>query len=388
MKFIRNSRTRERVVDVLTKGALIALSALVCLWMVSGARAAGTAGITSIKQEQLADGSWAVDFLLAKPVAKEDVAVDFQRNFIQLSLKGVTAYPARTEKLKHPDLEKVFTYQYQPDLARARVLVKGQASSIKNRSAWEVTDRGIRITVGANPNTAATEDSVKGVAAAPIKSADKEALVNVDAEEAARAEILNESAAASKAKSEGVKAESTASAKTAKPADPESLPLFANSGGQAPVAEKSRELPVSKMLGSLLLVVLMIGAAAMGFRKFALGKGSPFVRQPKMIEVISSQAMGPKRSIAVVKVLDQYMVVGMSGDGMNLLTNLGADVNIDRFIDAAGPGGSFTDVFQGAISSSDAPPSSAAQTAAPKGDPGVRNSIKKRLEGFKPLRGN
>jgi flagellar biosynthetic protein FliO len=388
MKFIRNSRTRERVVDVLTKGALIALSALVCLWMVSGARAAGATGITAIKQEQLADGTWAVDFLLAKPVAKEDVSVDFQRNFIQLSLKGVTAYPARTEKLKHPDLEKVFTYQYQPDLARARVLVKGQASSIKNRSQWEVTERGIRITVGANPNAiATTEDAVKAVAAAPSKSSGKETIASADAEEAARAEILGESSAP--AKNEAVKADSHAAAKNAKPADPESLPLFANSGTAAPAAEKSRELPVSKMLGSLFLVVVMIGAVAMGFRKFALGKGSPFVRQPKMIEVISSQSMGPKRSIAVVKVLDQYMVVGMSGDGMNLLTNLGADVKIDRFIDAAGPGGSFTDVFHGAMSTDAAPPTATAtQAAAPKGDPGVRNSIKKRLEGFKPLRGN
>ena len=37
-----------------------------------------------------------------------------------------------------------------------------------------------------------------------------------------------------------------------------------------------------------------------------------------------------KRSIALVKVLEQYMVVGMSGDGMSLLANLGTDVKIDR----------------------------------------------------------
>src|SRR5690606_18148539 len=37
MKFIRNGRVRDKIVDALAKGILIAFSALVCLWMISGA---------------------------------------------------------------------------------------------------------------------------------------------------------------------------------------------------------------------------------------------------------------------------------------------------------------------------------------------------------------
>ncbi|MGZ3661973.1 MAG: flagellar biosynthetic protein FliO, partial [Bdellovibrionota bacterium] len=147
----------------------------------------------------------------------------------------------------------------------------------------------------------------------------------------------------------------------------------------------------TRIVASLLLVIGVIGACAVGFRRFALGKGNPFQRQNRVIETIATQGLGPKRSVAVIKVLDQYLVVGMSGDGMNLLANLGSDIKIDKYLDQiGGPGSSFTDTLEGAL---------AGVTAAGKTDTagppltsraaeielGIRSSIKKRIAGFKPL---
>jgi flagellar biosynthetic protein FliO len=144
-------------------------------------------------------------------------------------------------------------------------------------------------------------------------------------------------------------------------------------------------------VASLLLVIGLIGACAVGFRRFALGKGNPFQRQNRVIETISTQSLGPKRSVAVIKVLDQYLVVGMSGDGMNLLANLGSDVKIDKYLDqVGGPGTGFDDTLEGAL---------AGVTAAGKTDTagpplthknvlkelGIRSSIKSRIAGFKQL---
>lgn len=379
MRFIRNSRIRERIIDAVAKGILIAFSALVCLWMISGARAAG-ADISDIRQHAEADGSYAVEFVLSKPLAKEDIAVEFQRNFIQVSLKGVSAYPARTERLNHSLLEKVFTYQYQPDLARARVLLKGQASAIQGQSSWELDKQTVKLSIrgGVANAPAKTKDALRTRAAAPTERAETSA---VDAEEARmREEIIGQVK-----NPEKTEAAAPAAAKTV--TDHESLPLF-SAPTEGAVAAKSKESPAAKVFAALLLVVGVIGAGSLAFRRFVQGKGITFQRQGKMIEVISSQSLGPKRSIALVKVLDQHMVVGMSGEGMTLLANLGANVNIDRFSDdiGIGSGASFTDTLQSTISAGGRSEAENGRGAQKSGlDIGFRASLKKRLEGFKPL---
>ena len=112
----------------------------------------------------------------------------------------------------------------------------------------------------------------------------------------------------------------------------------------------------------------------------------------KVIDVIASQSLGAKRSIALVKVLDQYMVVGMAGDGMSLLANLGADVKVEKYLDQiGGPGSSFLDTFEGALAGgparserSDVAGSNVSHKVA-EVNLGIRGAIKKRIEGFKPL---
>lgn len=417
MKFIRNSRIRDRIVDIATKTLLLAVSALACLWMISGAKAA-TADITSIHQGAAGEGEYAIDFAFSSPVTKEDVSVEFQRNFIQVSLKGVSAYPARTEKLTHPLLEKVFTYQYQPDLARARVLLKVQASSIEGTSSWSITPQGLRVVIKgegiAATSNGADESApiVSAKAAKPAKAAQKAiketkeskdsvktkasstaAAVSEDPEDA---QVVQQILAESKKPASAVAAakEKKAEASLAHLPSTEEQPIFAAQTNAAISKDSSAKTsPVARMLASLLLVVGIIGAGAIAYRRFVLGRGMPFQRQNRMIETIANQALGPKRAIAIIRVLDQYMVVGMAGDNMNLLANLGTNINIEKYDDiisgvGASGGVSFADTFQGAIGASipansggkgkEAPP-----VEAPRAD--FRSMIKKRMEGFKPL---
>jgi flagellar biogenesis protein FliO len=349
MKFIRNGKLRDRLVDILSKILLIGISVLVCLWMVSGAHAEQVS-ITGIKAVPKDDGSIAIAFGLSRKLGSDSVAVEFERNFIQVSLKGVSAYPARTEKPADQRLlEKIFTYQYQPDLARARVLLRGPASAVKSRTTWAVSEEGLNITVAA--------------ATAAIADANEERIVRA---------ILDESKPV---------------AAPATPVAAEELPIFAAKGA-ATEAAKSRETPATRLFASLLLVIGLIGATATGYRRFALGKRLAFRKQGKIIDVVASQGIGPKRSVALVKVLDQYMVIGMAGEGMSLLANLGSDVKIEKYLDqAGGPGDSFTEAFDGAMSSAPLKTDAAGQPIlrTPVTEPGIRAAIKKRIEGFKPL---
>lgn len=388
MKFIRNARTtrlKERAFDLLTKALLIAFSTLVCLWMVSGAHA-GSNSITGIKASPQADGSYAIDFELSQKVKPEQVEVEFERNFIQVSLRGVSAYPARTENINQAALEKVFTYQYQPDLSRARILLKSAASAIKGKTAWGLTDKGVRVTVkgqgAAAVAEAVTTDSVKA------KSSSASAYPAETEEERIVQEILSEVKPAGKA---AEAAALTAAAEQKKVATAsEEQPLFAaKTAGSAEVKEK--DTGAARVFASLLLVLGIIGATAVAYRRFALGKGISFQKQGRVIEVISTQGLGPKRSVALIKVLDQYMVVGMAGEGMSLLANLGSDVKIEKFIDQAGPGASFTDAFETALSGDSGIEKATGSGAVAAQKPsmgmglGIRSAIKKRIEGYKPL---
>lgn len=373
MKFIRNARIRDRIVDLLSKALLIAFSALVCLWMISGASAKSQVSqITGVKAQPMADGAYAIDFTLSQKVDAEQITVEFERNFIQLSLRGVSAYPARTENINQAALEKVFTYQYQPDLARARVLLKTSAAAIKGKASWELTADGVRIIVKGQ-NIAA--DALKSKAAATSTyTAPSPAATSDSEEERIVQEILSES----KPKAAAVPVVS-----------PEETPLFAAKTAGAAIGEdKNKESPATRVFASLLLVIGIIGASAVAYRRFALGKAIGFQRQPKVIDLVSTQSLGPKRSVALIKVLDQYLVVGMAGDGMNLLANLGSDVKIEKYLDQSGPGASFSDAFDSALSGEVSPEkTSGAGAVAQKGGAGlgIRSSIKKRIEGFKPL---
>lgn len=409
MKFIRNARFRERIIDISTKALLLAVSVLFCLWMISGARAS-TAEITSIQQGPAGGGEYAIDFAFSSPVSKGDVAVEFQRNFIQVSLKGVSAYPARTEKLNHPMLEKVFTYQYQPDLARARVLLKGQASEVEGTSRWEVNGQNLRIFVKGNGSVAKVEakkeikkeakDAVKTKSAAaksaPAASEDPEdaAVVQQLVEESKKGPVSAASSPGSTGASSLVsvvggkdpkKPEAAGSSSASSTlANTEEQPIFGSASASGSKDAGAHTSPIARTLASLLLVVGIIGAGAVGYRRFVLGKGGlSFQRQNRMIETITTQSIGPKRSVAIIRVLDQYMVVGMAGDNMNLLANLGNSVNLDKY-DDTGIGASFADSFQSAVVNPTTVQKEKIEVAAPaKAD--FRSMIKKRMEGFKPL---
>lgn len=403
MKFTRYARIRDRAIEIGSRAVIFAVTVLICMWMISGAKAA-TGQITDIREQPNQDGTHTIEFRFSTAIEKERVAVEFQRNFIQLSLKGVSAYPARTKSLDHSKLDKVFTYQYQPDLARARVLLKDSASEIQNKTSWDIEGNILRITIGggdagtalltalpAQPKAkqekekdrnkhAKAADTVKTKAAAPNSKLDaeddkiiQEILAKTNEEPA---KIAAAPATTASPVSEPVKA--------ATPVNTEDQPLFgANKGtGDQAISTKEKGSPAAKVFGSLLMVIGIIGAAALAFRRFALGKGIGLQKQGRVIEVMANQSLGPKRAIALVKVLDQYMVVGMGGENMSLLANLGNNVDIDKYLDELNPNQSFSATFKGTLESSDAAPPPAQKSQA---DLGVRAAIKKRIEGFKPL---
>ncbi len=395
MKFANKSRIKEQLIDFVAKGILILFSGLVCLWMISGAKAS-TVDIVSITSSEV-DGQYAVNFQLSKNLNKEDVQVEYQRNFVQISFRGVSAYPARTEKLNHPITEKVFTYQYQPDLARARILLNSPASSIQESSSYAIEGKTVRFllkgSAGAIPERSQkVKDEIRTTASAVASSKSRstnEATASNSTDKKDASKMTQEDPEEAKLRSELLSGKTSVVDEKKQVSalageNTENLPIFTKTEEKAKATEADKESPAAKVMASLILVVGLIAAVALGFRKFVLGKHSPFQKQTRMIQVVSSQALGPKRSIAVVKVLDQHLVVGMAGDNMNLLVNLGTNVNLDSFSDEVVGGVSFSETLTTAVRT-DAFDREEARLQKSSSNLGFRATLKKRLEGLKPL---
>jgi flagellar biosynthetic protein FliO len=383
MKFASKSRLKEQVIDFVAKGILILFSGLVCLWMISGAKASST-DILDIESRQTTEGGFEIDFLFSKNLKKEDVQVEFQRNFIQISFRGVSAYPARTQKFNHSITDKVFTYQYQPDLARARILLKSSATTIQKSASWNVEGKTMSVKLAGGSATAAlVKDEVKNASSSVASKVSKNA---ASANDIAAAKEVVEDPEEEKIREALLSGTSklTEEKKSSLSESTENLPIFAKTEAASAEKEAKKESPAAKVFASLILVIGLIAAGALAFRKFVMGKNSPFQKQTRMIQVISTQSLGPKRSIAVVKVLDQHLVLGMSGDSMSLLTNLGNNVNLDSFSDEVGSGISFSDTLCTAVRT-DAFDREESKSFKASTNLGFRANLKKRLEGFKQL---
>lgn len=391
MKILKKN-IKEKVFEVGAKVLLLAATGLFCLWMISGARAE-MHQITDVKAQESDAGDQRVVVKFSAPLNKDQVSLDFQRNFIQVSLHDVSVFPAKNQNVKSPILDKIFAYQYQPDLARARILLKSDSQAFKNRTSWKVEGDSLIVEIASTGG-----DLVTTRAAAPQKRTSKISSKTSFKSSASNAgdddkEVLTATNTASDAAEDKIVQEILADTKKSPSSASNSLkasgdePLFLakepSNKISAEKAEKSSSSPVKKMASGLLTVIALMGAVAFGFRKFVQGRGLSLVgRQNRIIDVVSTHLLGAKKSISVIKVGDQYMVISIAGDNINLLSVLGPEARIERYLDDNQIGGNFDSALKNKMAETALDEFHAPAAAS---NAGIRESIKRRLTGFKPL---
>lgn len=375
MRALRKVLDKEKIFYIFSRIVLLAFTALICLWMISGARAAGSQ-LKEIKiQEGDATTPARVEFTFSQEMDKESVTMDFQRNFIQLSFRGAQIYPARTRSAKGSSVDKVFGYQYQPDLARARLMLKGEASTHKDTALLAVNGAKVTVTVKNATTTAATSDEVKTAAAAMEKDA---------AVDKAEEKIVQEILSGTKTKTSATTAiQTAATAMKTETTLPKDELLFQNQKKEAsePIAKDKPVSPAKRIASALFTVLLIMSALALGYRRFVLGKGVRASMQDKMISTVATHMLAPKKSIAVIRVAGQHLVIAISGDNITLLTTLAAGSELDKYMDTDDFAGSgFDTVLEKNMKEDGA----MGGTGASSKD-SLRDSIRRRVESFKPL---
>jgi flagellar protein FliO/FliZ len=87
-------------------------------------------------------------------------------------------------------------------------------------------------------------------------------------------------------------------------------------------AEAPDLLYASLKMAAALVFVLAIMLGCYYLFKKTLGKKMGFAGKDRLIKVVSSAYIGPKKSIALVEVAGETLVLGISGDQMTLLSKM------------------------------------------------------------------
>jgi len=291
-----------------------------------------------------------------QPVNDSELSVEYLRDIIQVSVKNASIYPAKIYSVKGKDLVKVFAYQYSPSLVRARLSVADGAESYQNRFA--MVNNGKVVTLKILPKGAA-DDAIQVSSAQAVKK----------------------------------EAPAVVSPKIQAPASPDltgdEKKLLADILGKK--EQKSPQYSMVRTFAKLMAVLagtsLAILLIVFGFRRVRLSmkrrsgnegavaqwlskvsKGKLSIKK-NMIQVEASHFLGPKKSIVVVRIGNERLVLGIANDSINLISKVRSGT--DQYDGPEDRLGSGRDDFDGVLDHT---------FGRPEEEPMLRDSVRERIK--------
>lgn len=310
--------------------------------------------VTNLVKIQIKNGSQ-VELSFDQVISKKQLSTEFFKDIIQLSLSDVSIYPAKILHIPGAVLKKIFAYQYNTGLVRCRLNIKGDAKKFQDQ--FEINPSGKVLTLS-------------------LRDSQKDVLVS-----AASAQRQEKESPEEKVLIENVLKKTQA--------------LIPQIQVQSPTVRKeTTKKPYSfykpmRSFSLLMGVLLLLGVLACGLRflfkkrnksgVYGVGQifkkisGLNFGNKEKMIEVVSHHYLGPQKSIMVVKISGKLLVLGVSQDSINLITQLGDGESSEMdFAGASGTVAAEPPVFFEMLRSESSKPS-------------IRSQVKSKVEGLKPL---
>lgn len=267
-----------------------------------------------------------------KPVQADSLNVQFINETVQIDIPGVQ-FPGKqkSSKISNPLVKSVYTYQMENDTIRSRIIYKGvSAESFKDAVQVFSDGNNLRFVIGSHPEKAAAAEAKAGAAiVAPLTTAaanKEDAMLGMGpatlvAEEkkenviAAENLVPNvaEAAVAGAATTEAAPVKMTAE-EIAKKTENE-IPVLANAGKKE--AASSSTSKVLLTVGVLLLTIL---AGFVGLKKWS-GKVGKNLKQTQ-IKVLTQHYLGPKKSLAIVRVAGESILIGVTDQNITMIKSL------------------------------------------------------------------
>lgn len=382
---------------------LIGHSFWLLLWILGGLLSSGDAlALLSLKQIEVKSGS-EIHLNFDGKVARSQVNVEFLNDIIQVSLNDVSVYPAKILPVRGSIFTKIFAYQYTPRLVRCRFSVKGKAEDFKNRFRYTANAKGLKIEViHSGVTNAVAPVSQVTIAAVMPEKAPLQAVAGDSPSDLDEKALLKKVMESSENDSKAVVPSLSAGENSLDQRRPHEKPLT----GAKPFPSVWKAF--AKMMGLLVLLILGVvavrrlqlfsqsrtsGEGGKGFlQKVARFAKGGMASSEKVIEVVSTHYLDPKKYIALVKVKGKLLVLGVSNDSISLITRVGAngeaaDADWGDEDEAMGLGpiaSGLTEQPTGGASFSDFLGSEKAFANAAISS-SIRSRVRSKLEGLKPL---
>jgi len=313
-----------------------------------------------------------VELSFSEVIRPSQVKTEYVNDILQLTLDRVNVYPAKMAVGRGEVIKKIFAYQYSPGVVRCRLTLNGKAESFKNSLNLGVSGKTVSLGFESGPVAKLVNDEGSKIESLKVES--KKLENSVTEKPIEKAVTVNDISEKNRLSDEDqVLVDRIVNKKSA-----ESPSLTA----PADSSEKQSSLSLIrtallKMMGVLFLFILCIGVlvkykpailsaigGSAGFHLLDKSKG-----KEKLIEVVASHRLDPKKNIMVVRVGKRQYVLGTSSDSIHLISEFKKEASV--LGEEEDDPDSFSDIF-----------------GNERGKPlesSIRARIKSRLEGLKPL---
>lgn len=245
-------------------------------------------------------------------------------NYVQVAIPGAFVWP-KIEKsftVKKNFDSKLMAYQFNKDRVRVRAVLPTQMENIKNKVALQLKGKSIVVTF---PKPITKPKKVVGRAPA----LNKKDLADLNAgRKPSSAEAYDESYLDKllKQKEENIELKNkplgAKNSQTA-PSVTEDKVNLALSGQEKKKAGFSLMGYVGKFVGFLALVLLLFYGVVTLLKKGAFKKSKlGFLNSTKVIEVLNTTYIGPKRSMLLIRAHNQVFLVGSSEKGLHMISEI------------------------------------------------------------------
>lgn len=242
--------------------------------------------VVNLKDVKIIDSS-SIKLSFDSSLIEGQYSVDAFDSTLQITLRDMSVYPAIVRRGESEKISKVFAYQYTPNVVRVRVSTEGKSEAIK--ASAKVSISGKTMSISMTPGKSIVQNS---------KKSSKEVLKEIEK------------------------------------IDQESNLNLSQEDRSSPF----KGLWITLILISAMVVVLwlfkgmrnkrMRGMKGFkpGFGRFIQGLGiQGDAGTGKWIEILSQTYLGPKKSLAVVKVKDRTLLVGITEEQINLISEFDED---------------------------------------------------------------
>lgn len=241
--------------------------------------------------------------------AESQAMLEFSKDFVQVDLKGNNQLQRREVlRVANKDFTSVILSQFSPEVVRVRLMLAtpGTSNKFKGRVKVETVNDIVRVRVMSD--------------GAPIAALDDEPTESVETTEAS-ATVAPAIAATEQPAAQLLAGEMAAT--------PVAAPVIS----EAPKAES--EIPVltklaapgaqgkslwGRLVASLVVILLVAGGMVLFSKQWA--KRRTGLSQHHQIKVLTQYGLGPKKSLAIVRVAGESILIGITDQNISMLKSL------------------------------------------------------------------